>query len=205
MKFKAMTYNICSGKNLARERDLNFAASVIRDVQPDFVTLNEVRCHTDDVPLHQAQELGRLTGYYPVFGKSIDIMNGEYGNAFLTRFPLLEYAVVHIPDRRNEEKAFYEHRSVLRCVLDVGGKNVTVLSTHFGLAKVEQESAVETVLTAHVYQGGVEVTGSALTALGTIKWYKDGSSTALSTTGPTLTISAGDVTNKATYIAQLEG
>ena len=146
MKFKAMTYNICSGKNLARERDLNFAASVIRNVQPDFVTLNEVRCHTDDVPLHQAQELGRLTGYYPVFGKSIDIMNGEYGNAFLTRFPLLEYAVVHIPDRRNEEKAFYEHRSVLRCVLDVGGKNVTVLSTHFGLAKVEQESAVETVM-----------------------------------------------------------
>ena len=67
-----------------------------------------------------------------------------------------------------------------------------------------KNSAVETVLTAHVYQGGVEVTGQALTALGTIKWYKDGSSTALSTTGQTLTISAGDVTNKATYIAQLE-
>lgn len=63
---------------------------------------------------------------------------------------------------------------------------------------------IETVLTAHVYQGGVEVTGSALAALGTIRWYKDGSSTAAAT-GQTLTISAGDVTNKATYIAQLEG
>ena len=67
-----------------------------------------------------------------------------------------------------------------------------------------KNSAVETVLTAHVYQGGVEVTGAALTALGTIKWYKDGASTAAAT-GQTLTISAGDVTNKATYIAQLEG
>lgn len=67
-----------------------------------------------------------------------------------------------------------------------------------------KNSAIETVLTAHVYQGGVEVTGAALTALGTIKWYKDGSSTAAAT-GQTLTISAGDVTNKATYIAQLEG
>lgn len=67
-----------------------------------------------------------------------------------------------------------------------------------------KNSAVETVLMAHVYQGGVEVTGSALTALGTIKWYKDGSSTAAAT-GQMLTISAGDVTNKATYIAQLEG
>ena len=67
-----------------------------------------------------------------------------------------------------------------------------------------KNSAIETVLTAHVYQGGVEVTGAALTALGTIKWYKDGSGTAAAT-GQTLTISAGDVTNKATYIAQLEG
>ena len=67
-----------------------------------------------------------------------------------------------------------------------------------------KNSSVETVLTAHVCQGGVEVTGDALTALGTIKWYKDGSSAAAGT-GQTLTISAGDVTNKATYIAQLEG
>ena len=49
----------------------------------------------------------------------------------------------------------------------------------------------------------MEVTGNALTALGTIRWYKDGSATATAT-GQTLTISAGDVTNKATYIAQLE-
>ena len=50
---------------------------------------------------------------------------------------------------------------------------------------------------------GVEVTGAALTALGTIKWYKDGSTTA-SGTGATLSISSGDVTTKASYTAQLE-
>ena len=43
-----------------------------------------------------------------------------------------------------------------------------------------------------------------IAALGKIKWYKDGSTTALSTTGATLSISAGDVSSKATYIAQLE-
>lgn len=67
-----------------------------------------------------------------------------------------------------------------------------------------KNSAISTVLTAHVYKGGTEVTGTSLSALGTIKWYKDGGSTAVAT-GSTLTISAGDVTNKATYIAQLEG
>lgn len=60
-----------------------------------------------------------------------------------------------------------------------------------------------TTLTAHVFKGGVEVTGSALSALGTIKWYKDGGSTAVGT-GATLSITAGTVTNKATYTAKLE-
>ena len=68
-----------------------------------------------------------------------------------------------------------------------------------------KNSAIATTLTAHVYKGGVEVTGDTIAALGTIKWYKDGSTTAETTTGATLTIDAGDVTGKATYVAQLEG
>lgn len=67
-----------------------------------------------------------------------------------------------------------------------------------------KNSSIATTLTAHVYVGGTEVTGNALSALGTIKWYKDGGSTAVGT-GPSLTISAGDVTDSATYVAQLEG
>ena len=62
---------------------------------------------------------------------------------------------------------------------------------------------IATTLTAHVYKGGVEVTGSSLTALGTIKWYKNGGTSAVAT-GSTLTIGSGDVTNQANYTAQLE-
>lgn len=62
---------------------------------------------------------------------------------------------------------------------------------------------IATTLTAHVYKAGAEVTGSALSALGTIKWYKDGSSSAAAT-GQTLTITAGDVSNKVSYEARLE-
>ena len=146
MKLKVMTYNIASGHNLARERDLKFAASVVNQVQPDFLTVNEVRCNTTDVPIHQGYELGRLTGYYPLFGKSIDICGGEYGNAFLTRWPLIEHEVVHIPDRTSDERAYFEHRTILRAVVEKEGRRITVLSTHFGLAMVEHEAAVETAL-----------------------------------------------------------
>lgn len=66
-----------------------------------------------------------------------------------------------------------------------------------------KNTAIATVLTCHIYKAGVEVTGSALTALGTIKWYKDSGTSAVAT-GATLTIDAGQVTGKAVYAAQLE-
>ena len=68
-----------------------------------------------------------------------------------------------------------------------------------------KNTAITTTLAAHVYKAGAELDATAIAALGTIKWYKDGSTTALSTTGQTLNIGAGDVESKATYIAQLEG
>ena len=85
---------------------------------------------------------------------------------------------------------------------DPGADAITMVITSSN-GDIFKNSAIETTLTAHVYQSGAEVTGSALTALGTIRWYKDGSSTAAGT-GQTLIINAGDVTNKAVYEARLE-
>lgn len=80
---------------------------------------------------------------------------------------------------------------------------ITMAITSSG-GTIFKNTAIATTLTAHVYKGGVEVSGSALTSLGTVKWYKDGGTTAVAT-GSTYTISAGDVSNKATFSAQLEG
>ena len=63
------------------------------------------------------------------------------------------------------------------------------------------------MLTAHIYQAGKELTASTtptLASVGTIKWYKDGSTTPVGT-GQTLTIDADDVTDSASYTAKLEG
>lgn len=80
---------------------------------------------------------------------------------------------------------------------------ITMAITSSG-GTIFKNTAIATTLTAHVYKGGVEVTGAALSSIGTIKWYKDGGTTSVAT-GSTYTISAGDVTNKATFSAQLEG
>ena len=63
-----------------------------------------------------------------------------------------------------------------------------------------------TVLTAHVWKGSVEQTvadNGSVSGLGTIKWYKSGSDTAVAT-AKTLTVSASDVLNTQTYTCQLE-
>lgn len=67
-----------------------------------------------------------------------------------------------------------------------------------------KNTSIDTKLTASVYKGGALLTDANLTSLGyTIKWYKDGGATAVQT-GSSLTISAGAVSGKANYVAQLE-
>jgi len=69
---------------------------------------------------------------------------------------------------------------------------------------VFKNSQVSTTLTASVYKGGVLQTAPQTAILGVIKWYKDG--TYLSgKDGLTLTVSAGDVTDRATFEARLDG
>ncbi len=89
---------------------------------------------------------------------------------------------------------------------DAGAKGadaITLVITS-SAGTIFKNSSIATTLTAHVYKAGAEVTGSALTALGTVKWYKDGGSTAVKT-GQTLSISAGEVASKVSYEARLEG
>lgn len=84
------------------------------------------------------------------------------------------------------------------------GDDAIVLSVTSSAGLVFKNTGVTTTLTAHVYRGGAELTDTQVAALGTIRWYKDGSSTPLSTTGKTLDVTSADVTNTASFIAQLE-
>lgn len=82
-----------------------------------------------------------------------------------------------------------------------GGLSMSITSDN---GTTLRNNSGSTTLTAHVWQDGAEVTGSALTALGELKWYKDGGSTAVAT-GATCLVSASDVASKAVYRVQLEG
>ena len=123
-----------------------------------------------------------------------NVANGQY---------LWTKTVVKYSDGKSTESYSVSYKGTNGTNGKDGLDAITMAITSSG-GTIFKNTAIATTLTAHVYKGGVEVNGSALTSLGTIKWYKDGGTTAVAT-GSTYTISAGDVSNKATFSAQLEG
>lgn len=86
------------------------------------------------------------------------------------------------------------------------GADAISISITSSAGTVFKNSTGSTVLTAHVFVGGVEQTvtsAGVCGSYGTIKWYK-GSSTTPAATSNTLTISASEVTNTMNITAQLE-
>lgn len=88
------------------------------------------------------------------------------------------------------------------------GKDALTLTITSSNGTVFKNSSGSTVFSAHVYKGGIEQTisdaGVVAGGLGTIKWYKGGTTDAIAT-AKTLTVSAADVNNTQVYTCQLEG
>lgn len=123
-----------------------------------------------------------------------NVANGQY---------LWTKTVVKYSDGKSTESYSVSYKGT-NGINGTNGKDAITMAITSSGGTIFKNTAIATTLTAHVYKGGVEVTGTALSSLGTIKWYKDGGTTAVAT-GLTYTIGAGDVSNKATFSAQLEG
>lgn len=128
---KIMTYNIYGARatDPSNAADLQALAEVIRAQDPDFVVLQEVDVFTNRTgkTVHQARDLGELTGMDWHFAKAIDISGGQYGDAVLSKHEILERYDYHLsvsPEQTGE------NRSV--CMIQVRVKNKTfyVASTH---------------------------------------------------------------------------
>ena len=86
------------------------------------------------------------------------------------------------------------------------GADAITLSITSSNGTVFKNNSGSTELIAHVFKGGVEqsITDAGVCgSLGSIKWYKGGSTTVVAT-AKTLTVSASDVTNSVAYTCQLE-
>lgn len=129
---KVMTYNIHRGNppsEPAATIDMEVIAQVINDEKPDLVALQEVDVHTrrSGVDLHQARVLAELTDMHFFFTRAIYHDGGEYGDAVLSRFPILDSMRYVLPVTSAQGG---ETRSVAMITVEVEGTKFRFASTH---------------------------------------------------------------------------
>lgn len=98
VRVRVLSYNIHHGEGVDGKLDLKRIAGVIDSVAPDVVSLQEVDRKTERTGgVDQAEELGRLTKMKAVFGASMPYRGGEYGNAVLTKLPIVDSRCIPLP------------------------------------------------------------------------------------------------------------
>ncbi len=123
---RVMTYNIHHGEGQDGKVDILRIAQLIQRERADIVALQEVdkgcaRTDRRDLPA----ELAALTGLTCVFSNNFSFQGGEYGNAVLTRFPVLRATNNHYSTIRGGEQ-----RGLLQLVLDIHGRELVFMNTH---------------------------------------------------------------------------
>lgn len=142
---KIMSFNTQHCKNfLTQKIDYEIMARTINSFSPDIVGLNEMYNDGPDYP-SQVKIISELTGLSNYsFAKAIEVNGNSYGDAFISKYKILESKVIKIPDPTEKTgDKWYESRIILKLRLEGG---LTVLVAHFGLNPDEQELAVETLL-----------------------------------------------------------
>ena|GEM_PF-410052 len=99
LPIRVLSYNIHHGEGIDSRLDLERIARTILSVEPDLVMLQEVDRNTGrSKQVDQSAELARLTKMHVVFGENILHDGGQYGNAILSRFPILRHKNHSLPN-----------------------------------------------------------------------------------------------------------
>ena len=122
-----LTYNIYHGEDANGNSNLDAVAQIINSLEPDFVALQEVDNKTTRAKgLDLTAELSKRTGMQGVFGKAMDYAGGGYGEAVLSRHPILDTKNNPLP---HTPKA--EPRAALEVHIELPtGEKIIFVGTH---------------------------------------------------------------------------
>ncbi len=122
---RVMTWNIHHAEGIDHKVDVKRIAKLILSQKPDVVALQEVDRQVErSKKIDIINALVDLTDMTYAFGKTIDLQGGDFGNAFLTRFPILEEHNFHYRSTQGGEQ-----RGMLQLILDVRGEEIVFADT----------------------------------------------------------------------------
>lgn len=143
--FRIMTYNAHSCIGMDSRVSTERIAEVIVRSGADIVALQEM-----DIGLprtgfvDQAREIAGLLSMHFHFHPSLHLEEGAYGNALLSRFPLRLVRGGALPAPQGLRR--FERRGVLWAEVHFPNGPVQVITTHFGLIRLERLLQVLTIL-----------------------------------------------------------
>ena len=135
MRVRLATWNIHGGVGMDRRYSPERIARVIEELDADIVALQEFgsRGSARDLRSHLEEVAGSRLVVQPTF-----VRDGcDFGNAVMTRLPLLASAAHDLSHGRREP------RNAIEATVDAGGHPLRVLATHLGLASLERRGQIE--------------------------------------------------------------
>ncbi|MBX7058662.1 MAG: endonuclease/exonuclease/phosphatase family protein [Leptospirales bacterium] len=144
MELTFVTYNIHKGIGNDGRYRLERIVEVLRDIDADVVALQEVdhnapRSRSEDTARILAEELGM---HYHL-GLNVKLKHGAYGNATLSRYPILESRNMNIT------WAIKKRRGCLITRIQCPRHEIGVMNFHLGLASFERQWQARKILNSH--------------------------------------------------------
>ena len=132
-RLRVLCYNIHYGQGTDGKYDLERLANVIKKAKPDLVALQEVDVGVKrSGRVHQARRLGDLTGMAVRFGPTQHYEGGLFGNAVLTRLPILDVSIHPLPYTESSPKRVtYPRGAIAVTVRAPNDRPLRFVSTHF--------------------------------------------------------------------------
>lgn len=145
---KMLSYNIRHGQGMDGQIDLSRITAALAPWDADFICLQEVDMQRPrSFSVNQAAELARQLDMDYVFGAAINYKIGAYGNAILSRYPVVKSANHMLPAPNSQ-------RAMLEAEITVRGNALRLFNTHMELdrklrLKQIQEFIVPLILSAN--------------------------------------------------------
>jgi endonuclease/exonuclease/phosphatase family metal-dependent hydrolase len=155
LPLKILTYNIHRAIGVDRRFRPERIVRVLQHYDADVVLLQEV---DEGAPrsreLNLAQELAQSAGYpHFALGHNVSLRKGRYGNATLSRFPILRERNIDLSVAQSWIRRGCQHTSV-----QVDERTLEVFNLHLGLSARERQQQVELLSHSHEFSGVPEGT-----------------------------------------------
>jgi endonuclease/exonuclease/phosphatase family metal-dependent hydrolase len=140
---RVVTYNIHTCVGVDRRYDPGRIGAVLREIDADIACLQEVGVRRRiGRPTDQWAFLSQVTGSRVITAASVREHGRRFGNAILTRFPVLAAYSIDLT------VAGHPPRSAIDADLLVGDRVLRVIATHFGLRAAERRLQANRLMAA---------------------------------------------------------